>query len=207
LAEACEKAEWRVLAYCLMGNHFHAVIETPLPNLVAGMKWFLGAYTARFSRRHKQFGHLFSGRYKALIVDSGDAGYLCTVCEYVHLNPVRAKRLRKGQPLRNYRWASFPTYLEPPSRRPPWLLVERVLGDLGIPNDRVAGRKEFERLTELRRCQGDSEEFAKIRRGWFLGSETFGKELLAGLEERRGPNHYCIECLERAEEEAELLVA
>ena len=61
--------------------------------LVAGIKWFLSTYTARFNRRHKLFGHLFSGRYKALIVDGRSNGYLRTVCDYVHLNPVRAKLL------------------------------------------------------------------------------------------------------------------
>ena len=62
-----------------MRNHFHLVIETPQPNLVAGMKWLLGTYTSRFNRRHKEFGHLFSGRYKALIVDGSGNGYLKTV--------------------------------------------------------------------------------------------------------------------------------
>ena len=56
-------------AYCLMPDRFHLVVETPLPMLVAGMKWLLGTYTGRFHRRHKLFEHLFSGRYKALIVD------------------------------------------------------------------------------------------------------------------------------------------
>ena len=83
LAETCAKAQWQVHAYCLMGNHFHLVLETPLANLVAGMKWFLGTYTSRFNRRHKLLGHLFSGRYKALIVDGSGNGYLRTVCEYV----------------------------------------------------------------------------------------------------------------------------
>jgi hypothetical protein len=62
-------------------------------NLAAGMKWFLGTYTSRFNRRHKLFGHLFSGRYKSLVVDGSDNGYLRTVCDYVHLNPARAKLL------------------------------------------------------------------------------------------------------------------
>ena len=75
LGESCAKTGWRVLAYCLMDNHFHLVVETPLPNLVAGMKWLLGTYTSRFNRRHKLFGHLFSGRYKALVVDGSDNGY------------------------------------------------------------------------------------------------------------------------------------
>src|SRR5436190_6061080 len=57
-----------------MPNHFHLVVETPQPNLVAGMKWFLGTYTGRFNRRHKLFGHLFSGRYKSLVVDGSGNG-------------------------------------------------------------------------------------------------------------------------------------
>ena len=70
LGQACAKTDWQVHAYCLMRNHFHLVVETPKANLVAGMKWFLGTYTARFNRRHKLFAHLFSGRYKALVVDA-----------------------------------------------------------------------------------------------------------------------------------------
>ena len=80
-----------------------------------------GTYTARFNRRHKLFGHLFSGRYKSLVVDAASPGYLRTVCEYVHLNPVRAKLLRPEEPLRAYRWSSYPAYLERPERRAPWL--------------------------------------------------------------------------------------
>ena len=76
-----------------MPNHFHLMVETPQPNLVAGMKWFLGTYTSRFNRRHKLFGHLFWGRYKSLIVDGSGSGYLKSVCDYVHLNPGRAKLL------------------------------------------------------------------------------------------------------------------
>jgi REP element-mobilizing transposase RayT len=64
LGQACGKTGWQVHACCLMPNHFHLVVETPRGNLVAGMKWFLGAYTGRFNRRHKVFGHLFSGRYR-----------------------------------------------------------------------------------------------------------------------------------------------
>ncbi len=75
LGEVCAKTGWEFHALCLMPNHFHLVVETPQPNLVAGMKWFLGTYTSRFNRRHKLFGLLFSGRYRTLIVvDSGDQG-------------------------------------------------------------------------------------------------------------------------------------
>ena len=94
LGEACQKTEWQVHAYCLMRNHFHLVIETPQANLVAGMKWHLGVYTKRFNIRHKLCGHLFAGRYKALVVEGSGNGYLRTVCDYVHLNPVRAKLIK-----------------------------------------------------------------------------------------------------------------
>ena len=72
LGEACGTTGWQVHAWCLMRNHFHLVVETPQANLVAGMKWFLGTYTSRFNRRHRVFGHFFSGRNKALIVDDGN---------------------------------------------------------------------------------------------------------------------------------------
>ena len=66
LGEACAKTDWQIHAWCLMRNHFHLIVETPKPNLVLGMKWFLGTYTSRYNRRHKLFGHLFSGRYKTV---------------------------------------------------------------------------------------------------------------------------------------------
>ena len=68
LGEACGKTGWQVQAYCLMDHHFHLVLQTPQANLVAGMKWLLGTYTSRFNRRHKEFRHLFSGRYYGEIV-------------------------------------------------------------------------------------------------------------------------------------------
>jgi REP element-mobilizing transposase RayT len=90
LEEACQKTAWQIHSFCLMSNHFHLVIETPKANLVEGMKWFLGVYTARFNRRRKLFGHLFSGRYKALLVDGSGTGYLKSVCEPRRFPPNRS---------------------------------------------------------------------------------------------------------------------
>ena len=129
LGEVCAKTGWEVHSLCLMRNHFHLVVETPQGNLVAGMKWFLGTYTARFNCRHKLFGHLFSGRYKALLVDGSGNGYLQTVCDYVHLNPARAKLLQPLESLRGYRWSSWPEYLKRPGQRWAWLRVDRLLGE------------------------------------------------------------------------------
>ena len=182
LDETCVKADWLVHAYCLMGNHFHLVLETPRGNLVSGMKWFLGTYTLRFNRRHGVTGHLFSGRYKALLVDPGQPDYLRTVCEYVHLNPARAQLLRPSEPLQAYRWSSYPAYLDQNRRRPAWLQVERVLGGMAIPKDSSVGRKQFERLMEQRRREENPEDYAGIRRGWCWGDESFRQELLLQLE-------------------------
>lgn len=207
LGEACAKTDWQVHEYCLMGNHFHLVVETPDANLVAGMKWFLGTYTSRFNRRHKLFGHLFSGRYKSLIVDGSGKGYLRTVCHYVHLNPARANLIGPEAPLRAYRWSSLVEYLQPPARRPAWLRVDRLLGELGIPKDSVAGRGQFERLTEERRRGNDPAEWKGLRRGWCLGEEPFRAELLEQMTDRMGVNHGGRERKESAAAKAERILS
>ena len=190
LGQACEKTGWQVHAYCLMSNHFHLVVETPQPNLVAGMKWLLGTYTIRFNRRHREFGHLFSGRYKSLIVDGSGNGYLKSVCDYVHLNPVRARLLRPRQGLESYSWSSYGQYLRAPGQRATWLRTDRLLGEWGIPKDSPAGRRHFGRCMEQRRVQEHPKSNWKaVERGWFLGDQEFKEELLAQVHERRG-DHY-----------------
>jgi len=204
--EACARTDWQVHAYCLMNNHFHLVVETANANMVAGTRWFLSPYTARFNRRHKQFGHLFSGRYKSLIVDGGGGGYLRTVCDYVHLNPVRAKLLPPEKKLRDYAWSSWPEYLKTPEQRPRWLRVDRLPGELHIPKDSVAGREELEQYLEQRRAREDGGELKRIRRGWCLGGETFRQELLEQARTRAGENHHAQTRRETAEEKARRLM-
>ena len=206
LGEACQKTGWQVHAYCLMPNHFHLVIETPQANLVAGMKWLMGTYTSRYNRRHKEFGHLFSGRYKALVVDGSGDGYLKTVCDYVHLNPARAKVLKARQPLSDFGWSSYPQYLAAPSKRAEWLRVDRLLGEWGIPKDSVAGRRVFEERLEQRRSEKPGKEIKRVERGWCLGGEEFRKELLEQVSTGPGPSHYGEVVQEAEEAQAERLV-
>src|SRR5439155_9630380 len=99
LGEACQRTGWRIHAYVLMGNHYHLLLETPEPNLVAGMKWLQGTYTQRYNGRHRMFGHLFQGRCKAVVVDGRqDENYFQVVSSYIHLNPARAGAIRIGEP-------------------------------------------------------------------------------------------------------------
>jgi putative transposase len=207
LGEMCDKTQWQIHAWCLMPNHFHLVLETPRANLVAGMKWLLATYTSRFNRRHKVFGHLFSGRYKSVVVDGSGDGYLKTVCDYVHLNPARAKMLPRDRPLGSYGWSSMNLYLQPPRIRPGWLRVDRLLGEHGIPRDSKEGRREFGRRMEMRRlAEDDPKQLKSLRRGWCLGSEAFRKELLAQMSERIGEHHYGEERAESDLEQAERVV-
>ena len=149
------------------------------------------------------FHHLFSGRYKALIVDGSGDGYLKTVCDYVHLNPARARLLTAEEPLRAYRWSSFPEYLKAASQRVPWLRVGRLFGEYRIPQDSAAGRREFEAAVEARRGAEEGEAFKGVRRGWCLGGEQFRQELLAQVDQQLGALHFGAERAESQEARAE----
>jgi REP element-mobilizing transposase RayT len=207
LGEVCAKTGWQVHAYVLMPNHFDSVVETPQPNLVAGLKWLLGTDTSRFNRRHKLFGHLFSERYKSLIVDGSRSGYLKSVGDYVHLNSARAKLVVADATLKSFAWSSWPASLLARSKRPAWLRVDRLLGQWGMPKDSPAGRQRLERALEERRGLAEGDEFKPIRRGWCLGEQKFREELLAQMSEQMGAEHYGEERAEAAEALAELIIA
>jgi putative transposase len=102
LAEALDRFQATVYAYCLMDNHFHVVLQTHRPNLSRLMRHVNGVYTLRYNRRHGKVGHLFQGRFKAVLVDQ--ESYFLEVCRYVDLNPVRARAVR--QPLQ-WPWSSY----------------------------------------------------------------------------------------------------
>jgi len=102
LEQVLARFNWLLHAYCLMDNHYHLMIETPDPNLSAGMRQLNGIYTQRFNRRHGRVGHVFQGRFKAIVVDRDN--YLLELCRYVVLNPVRARLVKSA---RDYEWSSY----------------------------------------------------------------------------------------------------
>ena len=190
LGEACEKTGWRVYAYVLMANHYHLLAQTPEPNLVAGMKWLQGVYTQRYNARHGLHGHLFQGRYKSVLVDGRrDENHVQVVSTYIHLNPARARLIRIGEePLKAYRWSSYPAYLSRPSQRPWWLSPEPVLESLHLgPRDTRGYEAYLEgRTLELATQAGRRNleaQWHAVRRGWYVGGESFRKTLEEHLDQ------------------------
>jgi len=102
LGRVTQRFHWICHGYCLMNNHYHLIIETPDGNLSAGMRQLNGVYTQAFNQRHRGVGHVFQGRFKAILVQK-DSHFL-ELCRYVVLNPVRAKAI--GHP-RQWKWSSY----------------------------------------------------------------------------------------------------
>lgn len=203
LSEACGKTGWRVHAWVLMGNHYHLFVETPEPNLVAGMAWLQNTVTRRHNVRHRAWGRLFGDRYKAVPVDGADTYHYRTLADYIHLNPVRARLVKpgSGQSVMDYPWSSVAGgWVLPASRRPKWLAAEEGLRRFDLP-DTVAGRR---RLVEHLDRRAVAEEIAScgvpvipaevdarcghLRRGWYWGGREFAEKLrdLAGQLTREG---------------------
>ena len=102
LADVVGRYRWLVHAYCLMGNHYHLLIETPQANLSHGMRQLNGVYTQKYNRRHDRVGHLFQGRYKAFVVEKDS--YLLELSRYIALNPVKSKLVSSP---RDWPWSSY----------------------------------------------------------------------------------------------------
>ncbi len=191
LAETCESSGWHVHSFVLMKNHYHLLIETVRPTLVKGMQYLNSTYTRRYNVRHKTFGHLFQGRYKALLVDVEAKGYFLTVSDYIHLNPVRSKKEREIKGLLKDPWSSAGWLAGSRKGKPDWLKWNRVYEELGMRNWKSRSRREYRNYLEGRIADvnEDDQALKKIRRGWCLGSESFVEKMKEMLEEMSEAPH------------------
>ncbi len=192
LMEAVGMYEFELIAYTLMGNHYHLLLGTPLGNLVAGMQWFQATWTKRFNARHRQWGRLFGDRYKAKPVEEGE--YLGSLLDYIHLNPVRAGLVSRRDGIEAYRWSSLADYVAPKRKRRKWITVSVGLEAKGYRDDSGGRRRYIEDLEHsfdwseykvagLELPDGQSLQ-STLRRGWYFGSEAMREKLLSILEEQ-----------------------
>lgn len=180
LFEACKKCQWELEGFCVMTNHFHLVVRTPMGNLIYGMKWLQSTFANRYHRFRKANGKLFQGRYKSLVVE--ESAYLGGLLHYVHLNPVRAKMCRVPE-LKKYRWSSY-WYLHNPRHRQSFMRFDAALSAAGGLKDTLHGRRSYEDyLIWLATNDLAQKElaFGKMTRGWALGSAEFKKAALKDL--------------------------
>lgn len=132
--QVCQRFNWVCHGWCQMSNHYHIVLETPEPNLSQGMRQLNGVYTQYVNRTHRRVGHVFQGRYKAILVDK--EAYLLELSRYVVLNPVRAHMVQDPA---DWPWSSYRATLGQ-SPAPPWLQTEMLLAYFGQPRSQALRR-------------------------------------------------------------------
>jgi putative transposase len=134
LQSAQERYGAVIHAYCLLNNHYHLLLETPRSNLSQILHHINGAYTTYFNVKRSRAGHLFQGRYRAILVEKEE--YAHELSRYIHLNPYRAGLVKN---INRYRWSSYPYYLGL-KEKPSWLETELILGYFGS-QDKAAVRR------------------------------------------------------------------
>jgi putative transposase len=175
--QVCKRFNWVCHAWCQMSNHYHLLIETPEANLSKGMRQLNGVYTQRFNRAHARVGHVFQGRYKAILVERDS--YLLELARYVVLNPLRARMVRR---LENWPWSSYlATCGQTPV--PEWLHIDWILAQFGR-----------QRASAIRKYVEFVHEGARLPSVWtqlqgqiYLGSEDFMKKMQAQIEKKAAP--------------------
>lgn len=159
----CGRFNWCCHAYCLMTNHYHLVIETGDATLAKGMRQLNGIYTQQFNRHHQRIGHVFQGRYKAILVDKDN--YLLEVIRYVLLNPVRAyMTTTAGQ----YRWSSYRSMIGK-AAAPGWLAKDRVLSQFAKHSTHA--QKRF--IAFMKNGKGQTAIWENLINQLYLGDEKF----------------------------------
>lgn len=173
LASVVRRYNWLCHAYCLMNNHYHLVIETVEGNLSRGMRQLNGVYTQKFNWKHTRTGHIFQGRFKAILVEK--ESYLLEVSRYVVLNPVRAKMVERPEA---WRWSNYTATAQMTSA-PEFLTVDWILGCFADEGKEAAEcYREF-----VSNADSGSSPLDKVKGQLFLGGEDFEKRLIEPLTE------------------------
>jgi putative transposase len=175
IGRAVEEFGVRVHAYVLMDNHYHLLIETPRGGLNRALRYLNGVYTQAFNRRHRRVGHLFQGRYKAILVEK-DA-YLLELSRYIHLNPWRVQR--RMDPIK-YRWSSLGAYLGI-RMAPSWLTVRDVMSQFGSK-----GKREYRGFVLEGIKEGIRTPWADVRGQAVMGSEEFVEAVMQKDDGKKG---------------------
>ena len=162
LKRVARRYGWLCHAYVLMDNHYHLLVETPLPNLSLGMRQLNGLYAQWFNRRHDRSGHVFGGRFKSIAVDRDE--HFLEVARYIVLNPLRTIQPRR---FADWRWSSYPATAGLVSR-PAFLTIDGVLSMLH--SDRaVAQRRYVEFVSDGIEASLDTQIVGEI----YLGDDEF----------------------------------
>jgi len=175
LGEACSLFNWTVHAWCLMSNHYHLLVETPDSNLSRGMRYLNGVYTQRFNRTHSHVGHLFQGRFKAILVEK--EAHMLELARYVVLNPVRAGMVESAE---QWSWSSYPAMVGL-SGCPEWFDREWLLGNFGESNRSAV--RQYMRFVADGVLQ--SSPWSMLKNQIYLGSDRFVEKVQSDLPSRQ----------------------
>ncbi|MDY0270045.1 REP-associated tyrosine transposase [Trichloromonas sp.] len=177
LQAVVSRFRWRCHAYCLMGNHYHLLIETPEPNLSRGMRQLNGVYTQAYNRRHEQAGHVMQGRFKAILVEK--ESYLLQLCRYIVRNPVAARLTKKVE---DWPWSSFQAtagLVEAPE----WLEIDWILGQFGETGE--AAQAHYRQFVAA--APKDDHPWDELTGRIFLGGGDFTRKLMNLMDDQRTP--------------------
>lgn len=158
-----ERFHWLCHAWCLMENHYHLILETPEGNLSRGMRQLNGIYTQKYNWKYTKTGHIFQGRYKAILVDK--ESYLLELCRYVVLNPVRANIVKRPQ---DWKWSSYRSTTGK-AKPPSWFSTDWILAQFG------RSRRRAQRLYHQFIMEGITKEapWKDLKGQIFLGDQGF----------------------------------
>jgi len=164
-------------AYCLMGNHYHLLLETPDPNLSLGMRQLNGVYTQSFNRRHSRTGHVFQGRFKSILVEK--ESHLLELCRYIVLNPVAAHMVSHPA---DYTWSSY-RFTARPEKNPGFLYSDWVLAQFSLK--RKTARKLYQSFVTDGLVNQTEKPWKKLVGQIILGGEDFVSGIQELLDEKK----------------------